>query len=109
MNSGFPGLWILPVRLNNLENAAGNLLGLNLLSDYLSGQPEGAKQENELAEQIQKRVSDRIDVINAYLDIGLDENSFSFTQGNVPNVRVVENLRVRFRIGGEKIGDSLTA
>ncbi|MCY4641497.1 MAG: DUF3883 domain-containing protein [Gammaproteobacteria bacterium] len=102
-----PELWLLPVRLNNLENAAENLFGLKPLSDYLSGQPEDAKRKSKLAEQVQRRIFGRIDAINAYLGIGLNENNFRFTQDNVPDVKVVENLKIRLRIGGKKIGDNL--
>ena len=102
-----PELYIFPVELNRSENAAKNRFKLRLLSKYLSGEPVESKDMGNLSGIVRERTETRLDVINAYLKMKPGENGFNFGPADIPEMRVVEELKVNFKIDGKNIDDDL--
>ena len=98
-----PALSIFPVELNRLENTAKNRFKLRLLSEYLSGEPVESKDMDNLSRIVRKRTGTRLDVINAYLKMKPGEKVFNFGPADIPEMRVVEQLKVNFKIDGKNI------
>lgn len=98
-----PELYIFPVELNRLENVAKNRFKLRLLSEYLSGEPVESKDMDNLSGIVRKRTETRLDVINAYLKMKPGEKVFNFGLADIPEMRVVEQLKVNFKIDGKII------
>lgn len=91
-----PNLWIFPVRLGRLDQAAKERFGLKMLSANLSGQREPAPTTEGLPDQIAQRIASRLPAINAYLEIR--ENPRCLTSTDAPSIIVVNDLHVRFSL-----------
>ena len=62
---------------------------------------------DNLSRMVRERTETRLDVINAYLKMKPGENGFNFGPADIPEMRVVERLKVNFKIGGKNIDDDL--
>lgn len=101
-----PGIWIFPVRLNRLEEAARTRFSLKLLSDHLEGQPYKAVSDGPAADAIRQRLDERLPIVNAYLQVAGRENSNLLEKSCLPDVMVIDDLRVQFRLGDQIVGNS---
>ena len=102
-----PSVWVFPVRLNRLERAAKERFGLNLLSEHLSGKPAAAEPMDSASQLVCQRVKDRLPAMNAYLEMLDHGNTGSLERLNLPDVRVVKELKVGFHLHERVVGSDL--
>jgi hypothetical protein len=93
-----PGVWVFPVRLNRLEEVAKKRFSLKLLSDHLQGKPHEAALVVAAADAIGQRLDERLPIMNAYLQVVGWDNPGLLERSSVPDVTVVADLKVRFRL-----------
>jgi hypothetical protein len=97
-----PGLYVFPVRLDNLANKAAVHFNLKTLSKVLSGEPS---REGEVIPHYSNSVIERINEIIAYLRIGkkrLSDDEFKKALQQVI-LKEVRKLRVQFSLNGSPL------
>ncbi len=101
-----PGLRTFPVRLGGLADVARQHLGLRLLSESLSGEPnELGHEESEFS----RTAVDRLYELMAYLQLGGRQKDDSEVRNALESVslRECEELKVQFFVDDEPMGEPL--
>jgi hypothetical protein len=104
-----PGLVVFPVYLNRLEKAAEDRFNLKMLSQHLKGSSEPTESCKTCEEQVEKRITQRLSILNAYLEATGRESGSSDKGFNHFEIapKVMHELKILFSIDEVAFGDSL--
>ena len=104
-----PDLVVFPVYLNRLEKAAEDRFNLKMLSQYLKGLPELTESCKTCEEQVEKTITERRDILNAYLEATGRESGSSDKGFNHFEIapKVMHELKVLFSLDEVALGDPL--
>ncbi len=104
-----PDCYIFPIELNQLQDSAKTKLRLKLLSEHLSGQPVEPEEIKELSERLSQRTKEHIKFINAFLKQESSENALFSSGDTIPEVKVINQLKIQFKIDGTNIDRPMRA